>query len=270
MHVHYFPPAVFRAIWRYFEGRSDGLWKIKYKEHTDRHIATLKRFGVEKFTTLVYAHKAGLAEYLNEFIYEESRKHTELIPFGTIYAGDGNVSNQARRLFEDYQFTGIKLHPFVSLEVLDDRRMHPAYEMMQAMGKVVVCHPGSGPVYRETDGAARVENILREFPNLKIVIAHCGAFEYGDYPRLAREYPNVYFDTAMNCVHHNTFHNNCPGKNFFLEFQDRVLYGSDFPNIPYHYGDQALALKNMRLGGEIEGKIFRANAERLLSGMSQS
>lgn len=269
MHVHYFPPAVFRAIWRFFETKSYGLWKIKYKEHTDRHIEALKNFGVKKFTTLVYAHKPGLAGHLNEFIFEESQKHAELIPFGTIYAGDGDVAAQARRIFEDYGFSGIKLHPFVSLENLDDRRMFPAYEMIAAMGKVVVCHPGSGPVYAETDGAARVENILKEFPQLKIVIAHCGAFEYGDYPRLAREYPNVYFDTAMNCVHHNTFHNNCPGKNFFLEFQDRVLFGSDFPNIPYAYGDQVTALQNMQLGKEIEEKIFRGNAERLLSPLSR-
>jgi predicted TIM-barrel fold metal-dependent hydrolase len=264
MHVHYFPPAVFRAIWRYFESKSLGLWKIRYKQHTEKHIATLKSFGVTRFTTLLYAHKPGLADYLNEFIFEEAKIHPELIPFGTIYAGDGDVARRARRLFEEYNFAGIKLHPFVSLEQLDDPRFFSAYEIMQAKGKIVICHPGSGPVYDHTDGASRVENILREFPNLKIVIAHCGAFEYGDYPRLAREYPNVYFDTAMNCVHHNTFHNNCPGKNFFLEFEDRVLYGSDFPNIPYDYLDQSTSLKALQLGNTIERKIFTANAEKLL------
>jgi len=264
MHVHYFPPAVFKAIWRFFETRSDGLWKIRYKQHTAEHIATLKAAGVSRFTTLVYAHKPGLADYLNEFIHEESQRHPELIPFGTIYVGDGDIPRRARRLFEEYRFAGIKLHPFVSLEQLDDPRYFPAYEMMQAMGKIVVCHPGSGPVYEHTDGADRVGNILREFPDLKIIIAHCGAFEYGDYPRLAREYPHVYFDTAMNCVHHNTFHNNCPGKNFFLEFADRIVYGSDFPNIPYDYADQALAIRRFALGDEAERKIFTGNAEKLL------
>ena len=265
MHVHYFPPAVFRAIWRYFEKTSGGLWNIQYKQHTDEHIATLKQSGCTRFTTLVYSHKKGLAKVLNEFIFDEAQKRPEIIPFGTIFAGDGNVSKTARLLFEDYKFYGIKLHPFVSGESLDDEAYFPAYEIMQSMGKVLVCHPGSGPVYTQFNGADRVENILKKFPRLKIIIAHCGAFEYGDYPKLAREYENVYFDTAMNCVHTQVFENNCPGKNFFIEFQDRIVYGSDFPNIPYAYNSQSDSLKMMNLGDEIEKKIFIRNAERLLN-----
>lgn len=264
IHVHYFPKKIFEAIWHFFETKSHGLWQINYKEHGQDLIDSLKSFGIKRFTTLVYAHKKDVARYLNDFIHEESNKHPELIPFGTIFAGDGNVKTTARDLFETKKFYGIKLHPFVSKEQLDDMRLFPAYEIMQDLGKVLVCHPGSGPVYSEKDGANRLHTILKSFPKLRVVVAHCGAFEYGDYNTLAKDFEHVYFDTAMNCVHTHVFENNCPGPEFFKEFQDRLLFGSDFPNIPYDYREQINSLQRFHLGPDIEQKIFTTNAERLL------
>ncbi|MCB1315537.1 MAG: amidohydrolase family protein [Leptospiraceae bacterium] len=264
IHVHFFPPAVFRAIWRFFETRSSGLWNIRYRLHTDDHIRMLKDRGVRHFTTLVYAHKREMAAFLNDFVAEWSQREAAIIPFGTIFAGDGNVINAARDIFEQRGFYGIKAHPFVSGEELDDPRFFPAYELMQSGGRILVCHPGSGPVYDRTDGARRLRRVLKEFPKLKVVVAHCGAFEYRDYPLLADEFEHVYFDTAMNCVHTHVFHNNCPGPAFFQRYQDRILYGSDFPNIPYDYAEQKEAILNMQLGERIEQNVFQNNARRLL------
>ena len=264
IHVHFFPPAAFRAIWRFFEVQSKGLWPIRYKHHTAAHIECLAQYGVERFTTLVYAHKPGMAGGLNRFVAEWAAREPRIIPFGTIYAGDGDRVLEARRIFEDDDFYGIKLHPFVSNEELDDEKFFPVYEMMEALGKVVVCHPASAPNYHSQAGAGRLRTVLERFPKLKVVIAHCGAYEYDEYPRLADDFSEVYFDTAMNCIHHSTWHNNCPGPAFFQKYQDRVLYGSDYPNIPYAYPEQQSALKALGLGPVIEQKIFRGNAERLL------
>lgn len=255
---------MFRAIWRFFETSSSGLWKIRYRLAGEEHVSTLKSYGVERFTTLLYAHKKGLAPVLNDFIAEWKEKEHSLLPFGTIYAGDGDVLKTARSLFESHGFMGIKLHPFVSGEEIDDPRFFPAYELMESLGRVVVCHPGSGPVYTATDGADRLRNVLGQFPGLRVVIAHCGAFEYGEYPLLADDFPHVYFDTAMNCVHTHVFEHNCPGRPFFLRYQDRILFGSDYPNIPYDYTEQIDAVKAFNLGADIEAKILRKNAERLL------
>lgn len=264
IHVHFFPAPVFRAIWRFFETSSSGLWKIRYRLAGEEHVQQLKSFGVERFTTLLYAHKKGLAPFLNDFISEWKDRETAVLPFGTIYAGDGDTGKTARDLFESRGFMGIKLHPFVSGEEIDDPRFFPAYEVMESLGRVIVCHPGSGPVYQATDGADRLRRVLREFPGLRVVIAHCGAFEYGDYPLLADDFPHVYFDTAMNCVHTHVFEHNCPGRPFFLRYQDRILFGSDYPNIPYEYQEQVDALRAFQLGEGIEEKILRGNAERLL------
>jgi predicted TIM-barrel fold metal-dependent hydrolase len=262
MHVHYFPPRVFEAIWAYFERH--GLWPIHYKLHGREHVATLRAHGVERFTTLVYAHKAGMADFLNEFVREAWAEEPAMIPFGTIFAGDGEIERRALRIFDEYGFRGVKLHPFVSGDAIDDPRMFALYEVMEARDRILLCHPGSGPVYAETDGAERLRKVLTAFPRLKVIVAHCGAFEYGDYHALADAFPTVHFDTAMNCVHTHVFDRNCPGRAFFERFADRIVFGSDFPNIPYAYSEQIDAIKGLRLGEEAERAVFRGNALRLL------
>jgi len=264
IHVHFFPASIFQAIWRYFETPGHGLWKVRYKTHGIRLINTLKRHGVKRITTLVYAHKPGLAEYLNNFIYESASQHPEILPFGTIFAGDGECERVARTIFEDFGFVGIKLHPFVSNEEVDDKRFFPVYDIMQNLGKILVTHTGSVPVYKRTDGAARLRIVLNKFPGLKVIVAHCGAFEYGDYQSLVKDFEFIYFDTAMNCVHNNLFSNICPGRQFFFDHQDRILFGSDFPNIPYEYPYQVEAIKKLNLGESVESKIFNDNAAKLL------
>jgi hypothetical protein len=264
MHVHFFPAPLFRAIWTYFETESRGLWPIHSKVWGADLVRELSANGVRRFASLVYAHKPGLAAYLNDFVAQAAVEHPEIIPFGTVFAGDGACAAVGRALFEDRGFAGIKLHPFVSNEDLDDRRFFGVYETMEALGRVLVCHPGSGPVYAKTDGARRLRAILDEFPHLRTVIAHCGAFEYGDYAVLAEEFEHVYFDTAMNCVHTHVFADNSPGRDFFVRYQDRILFGSDFPNIPYPYADQLEALSQLELGETALAKIFAGNAICLL------
>lgn len=264
MHVHYFPPRVFEAIWAFFETRSHGLWTIRNKRHGEGLVSDLKAQGVERFTTLVYAHKPGLADTLNAYVHEACQSDPALVGFGTIYAGDGDVEARALRLFDGYGFHGVKLHPFVSEEKVDDPRLFPLYSVMEARERVLICHPGSAPVYSATDGATRLRRVLDAFPRLRVVVAHCGAFEYGDYHALADDFEHVYFDTAMICVETEVFKHNCPGRTFFERFEDRVVFGSDYPNIPYEYGDQVRALRQLGLEERTLEKMFEGNARRLL------
>ena len=264
IHVHYFPAGIFQAIWRYFAIPDHRLWDVKYKLHGSQLIEALKEEGVKRFTTLLYAHKPGLAGYLNDFISESADQFPELIPFGTVFVGDGHSEKVARQILEQYKFYGIKLHPFVSDENLDDPRFFPVYEIMQDLEKILVCHPSSVPVYKRTDGSIRLRKVLNQFPQLKVIVAHCGAFEYEDYHALAESFEYIYFDTAFNCVHSEILSNNCPGREFFLKNQDRILFGSDFPNIPHSFSRQIAGLHNLKLGEAIERKLFHDNAIKLL------
>jgi predicted TIM-barrel fold metal-dependent hydrolase len=63
---------------------------------------------------------------------------------------------------------------------------------------------------------------------------------------------------------YNNFLGGPPPIQRVLEFQDRVVYGSDFPNIPYRLESAVQAILDLRLGRALEEKIFCTNAARLL------
>lgn len=80
------------------------------------------------------------------------------------------------------------------------------------------------------------ENVLAKYPKLTIIAAHA-AFLYIqdaqiDYLRyLLATYPNLYIDITAIC-HHMHFANRDNLRHFFVEYQDRILYGMDFGTVP--------------------------------------
>jgi predicted TIM-barrel fold metal-dependent hydrolase len=268
-HVHFFPERLFGAIWRVFEG-PEGYWPIRYRLHGDALVDFLRAEGVERFVSLVYAHKPGTAAYLNDFVAESAARFPELVPFGTVYAGDADPLADARRCIEGYGFYGLKLQPAVSQEMPDDPRLFPIYELLQARGRMVLCHSGSAPQGWMFDGPERLRRVMERFPKLRFIVAHCGAAEYEGFAAVAADYPSVYFDTAMISVPCEGFAGNCPGAAFYQRFQDRILFGSDFPNIPYEYHAQAAGIRALGLEAPITAKIFAENANKLLESVANT
>ena len=93
-HCHFFPPQIFKSIWNYFElpdkeGNPQG-WHIKYKLPTEDLITILKSHNIKHFTTLNYAHKPSIAEYINDWTFNFVKKYQQR--FGRIpdlYAANG-------------------------------------------------------------------------------------------------------------------------------------------------------------------------------------
>lgn len=95
---------------------------------------------------------------------------------------------------------GVKLHTVVQRVGPSDRRLYPAYEVLQQRGMALLAH--AGPF--ELGGAAERSDIGRpnaftgvahDFPRLTIVLAHCGGKPfYHEAAELAAAHPNVHFD----------------------------------------------------------------------------
>src|ERR1039458_5966687 len=91
------------------------------------------------------------------------------------------------------------------------------------------------PAYKcNTDAlcsAERVRTALRRFPSLRLVIPHLGADESATYMAMLDEFAGLYLDTTMMLA---DYFPNAPVDWGMLEkCATRILYGSDFPNIPY-------------------------------------
>ena len=71
-HVHIFPSKIFSSLWSWFDQHA---WKIRYQMDTSHLLQYLLDRGVSHVVALQYAHKPGIADWLNTYM---SQKCNEL------------------------------------------------------------------------------------------------------------------------------------------------------------------------------------------------
>lgn len=234
-HVHLFPDGVFEAIWRWFDRHA---WPIRYRLHSEAVIAFLQERGVSRFCALHYAHKPGLAALLNRYVAELAASHRDVvIPLGTVMPGEPDAEGVVREALGPLGLRGIKLHCHVQRMGADDPRIDVVYAHCQDAGVPVVIHAGrepSSPAYgvdtRALCAAGQIERVLQRFPRLKLVVPHLGADEFAEYLALVDRYENLWLDTTMAIAGY--FPGELP-ETLFPGRASRLLYGTDFPNLPY-------------------------------------
>jgi len=263
-HTHFFPDNVFRAIWKWFDAFG---WEIQHKIFADELIQRLKSIGVAKMVLLNYAHKPGMSQMLNEWTHRFSERHPEIIPFGTVHPHDKERDKIVNQCFEEFGFYGLKLHTHVLKIAADDPILFPIYERIEAAGKILLLHAGNGPRVRGSNadnsnvaGVERVKVILKRCPNLKLVIPHLGVDVPDAFFDLMHEYENLWMDTTMTLA---GYFPKQPSLRRIEELSDRILYGSDAPNVPYPLDLEIGKIKEL-FSEEVQKKIFYKNAKKLL------
>jgi predicted TIM-barrel fold metal-dependent hydrolase len=111
-------------------------------------------------------------------------------------------------------------------------------------------------------------DVLARHPRLTAVIAHLGMPEYAEHLALAETYPNVHLDTTMALTPFTESLAPYPRelRPRMAALQDKVVLGSDFPNIPYEYAVQLEALERLDLGDDWLRAVCWENGLRLLDG----
>ena len=272
-HCHFFPPQIFKSIWNFFEspdeeGNQRG-WDIKYKLTTDALIKFLENQRVKYFTTYNYAHKPGISEYINDWTYELIRENKHALPFGCVWPDDANRVEYIQKLFDEYQFLGIKLQLLVQNFYPNDERMHDIYKMVVDRGKWITFHVGTAPYHNQYVGFKNFIKFIEKYPNINVIVAHLGIYETHKFFDLLDKYDNLYLDTAMVYLpkvftkkwKENIEH---PSEEELLSYEDRILFGSDFPLISYDYSCSTEGLLNLNLPKSFYEKVFYENAKRIL------
>ncbi len=279
VHTHFFPEQLLTKIWNYFERY---YWPIYRKETPEKLIDFLKiEYNVNHLLVLNYAHKKGIAQSLNDWTFNfcsASNRKGIAIPVGTIHPDDRDNSEEMVRLFEELGFAGIKLQLMVTDFHIWDKRMDPVYEMILEYNKVLIVHIGTGPKYSNYNPGIEIECpyvgikhfklFMEKYPDMKVIVPHLGATEYEEMWALTDEFPNLYFDTAMIGVKNNPAFDD--GLSSFdndklYEISDRILFGSDFPNIPYEYQNSIQGWLQRGMDPLFYEKLFFRNAEKLFS-----
>ena len=129
----------------------------------------------------------------------------------------------------------------------------------------MVIHCGSGPVRGEHTGPEPIRLLLRRYPQLRLIVAHLGMPEYAQFLDLAQAYPRVMLDTTMAFTAFVETAEPFPRAELprLRDLGDRVLLGTDFPNIPYSYAEALEALEEAGLGTEWLRAVCHDNAATL-------
>jgi hypothetical protein len=260
-HVHIFPRSMFSAVWKWFDQNG---WHIRYQMTSSEVFAFLISRGIQHVIAFQYAHKPGIARGLNRYMAEKCGDSDHRVTgLATVYPGEQGAE---RILVEAFAagLGGLKLHAHVQCFDMNSEDMNRLYECCLTHNKPVVMHIGREPkstAYRcdpyELCSAAKLARILKNFPTLKICVPHLGFDEIDAYQGLIEKYDNLWLDTTMAIADYFPIKKKIDLGRYRV---DRVMYGSDFPNIPYAWDRELKILKRADLASDTLEKILSKNA----------
>lgn len=253
VHTHFLPEPIQRAVWAVFDSAGPKIgrpWPITYRTGVEERVATLRALGVRRFGSLPYAHKPGVAGYLNDWCADFARRTPESIWTATFYPEADATTYVADLLDRGVEM--FKIHTQVGEFELAHPLLDEVWGMLEDAGVPVITHVGSGPVGNDFTGPDHLVSLLRRHPRAPIVIAHLGAPDYDAFLDLAEAHESLMLDTTMVFTDFFEETGAFPpaSRPRLLELQDRILLGSDFPSIPYPYAHQFEALVRLDLGDD--------------------
>jgi len=171
---------------------------------------------------------------------------------------------------------------------IDDPRVVKLLKAAENLGVPSLVHIEEGPLFNYCYGVGKLEEVLKQAPDLKLVVhgpgwwRHVSAEPGGEaYPKglvkeeglvhkLLRRFDNLYADisatSGLNALSRDREH----ARKFLEEFQDKVVFGTDFPCLSEEGqfgtdGSHLRLIKSLRLPSRVVRKVLRENAEKLLS-----
>ncbi len=270
LHTHFLPPRVMAKVREQFDSAGPLIgrpWPLHYRDSDDALVEVLRGLGVRHFTALAYAHRPGMAEFLNEWTAGFADRVPEALLCATFYPEETAPTYVAERLAAGTQVW--KVHVQVGGFDVRDPLLDPVWGLLAEAGTPIVIHAGSGPVATTHTGPAPVAELLGRHPRLPLVIAHAGAPEYAEFLDLAERHERVGIDTTMVFTDFFDEMGAAYPDDLLPRLRDlglagRVFLGSDFPNIPYPYAHQLHALERLDLGEDWLRAVCWDNAVRLI------
>ena len=206
IHTHFMPQRVLDKVWAYFDSAGPLIgrpWPITYREDEGGRLAALRALGVRAFTSLNYAHRPAMAQWLNDWSSEFAAKHDDVLHSATFYPEPGAA---------DYTAAAI-----------------------EAGARIFKAHVQVGD-YSLADPL--LDDVWPVLERSRTTMA------FTDFTQATSPFPRERMDDLV-------------------ALGDRVLFGSDFPNIPYPYEHAVDAVRRLGLGEEWERKVLHDNAARL-------
>ena len=205
--------------------------------HEER-VELLRAMGVRRFSTLPYAHKPGVAAYLNDW----SRAFAADVP-EVLWSGDVLPRGRRRRRTSPSWSTPASSCSSCTCRWGSSTSTTRCSTTCGGCSRTPTCRssctPARGRSATTSPGRSRCSGCSTRHPRLPIIVAHMGAPEVVRFLRLAEGYERVRLDTTM--VFTDFF--GMPYPDWLVprlvDLQPKILLGTDFPTIPYPYAAPA-------------------------------
>lgn len=258
-HLHYGLPGPLRATAESSPLRSlFPCYRTVQFDRMDSYEARLAEHGVEKSVLIPFVFRELDRALENRLVLDFARQHPgRFLPYALLDEDDPSFLEENHR-----QIVGLKEHIVLHATELTQPRKE-IFARLQAYGLILLMHT------RAERRADYVAEIVRNFPRLKIQVAHMGRATPEDVPFMLgmieslRPYENVFFDTST------VRQPEVVSKAVNLAGAGRVLYGSDFPFFLKEGEDimeeQIQHVLRSGLSGEEQELIFSGNFDRLVT-----
>lgn len=262
-HVHLFPDRLFEKIWSFFS-RGYG-WDVRHHLYYRECVEYLRDRNVGTIVYSNYAHREGVAKRLNEWNLSVLDELPGLYCFAAYHPGDDDALEMARHVLDHPRVLGFKLQLLVQRFHPHDERLFPMYELVMKRNKRILFHVGTGPVGNEFVGFEHFARLLDRYPDLPANVAHMGALEFGAFFGLLEAHPRLFFDTSFSFLPGLPVRFDL-GNDALERHRDRIVYGSDFPNIIFPREDEIEFLLGLDLSQEFYDAVFHDNGMRIIRG----
>ena len=226
-HVHLAPERLAVAV-RDALTRMYG-WQLAGPLDPAAVLAEVRAAGADRCVHLPYAHRAGIAAGLNEHSASLATAWADVVAFATVHPDDPDPVGMLAGAVEA-GCRGLKVHCPVQRTRADDPRMQSVYAWCADHGIPVLMHAGHGPdAHTEHGGVEPFRALLRRHPTLRICVAHLGAPEADAFLDLLPAHPSLWLDVSS--VLHDLDAAGTTAARVGAA-ADRLVYGSDHPNVP--------------------------------------
>jgi hypothetical protein len=271
-HVHFLPESVMRKVWAYFDQGTTHYgtaWNVHYRTPEEERVETLRELGVLAYAPLTYPHKPDMARWLTEWVTGFAERTPAAVPTATLYPEPGVVDYLGAAVEGGARV--VKVHVQVGAFDPRDPLLDGAWGLLAEAGVPAVVHCGDGPLPGKFTGLDVFAEVLAAHPRLGVVLAHAGMPDYLGALDLVHRFPNVRIDTTMVGTPFTEGMAPLPADwpARLADVADRVVFGSDFPNIPYAYAEQVAAVARWarsddRLGAGFARAVLHDNPAALL------
>lgn len=266
VHTHFMPERVLAKVRAYFDAAGPLIgrpWPLAYRQDEQERVELLRGFGLRAFTSMLYPHKPDMARSLNDWSADFAARTPDCLHTATFFAEPSAAEDVRRAL--DQGARVFKCHLQVGGFDPTDPALREVWGRLAEAGVPVVTHCGSGPVPGAHTGPGPIGAVLAANPRLPLIVAHLGMPEYVEFLDLATRYEHVMLDTTMAFTDFVEADTPFPRSALprLVDLRDRILLGTDFPNIPYGYAEALAALERLDLGKSWLRAVCHDNAARL-------